>query len=234
MYHVLIEHPSVAPHRHFDGKPLKELHFFDIHMQRGPEWFKETDDLAGRRTVDATPDYLADLGTHRQIHRLLPDAKLIVTLRNPVDRCVGAYNHYYQHYPATASWDWSCPGSSFAQNVVEELSGGAPSIPSSLGLVGRGYYATQLDHLLKFFAREQLHVMIMERWTTRFSLELTRLFGFLDLTMHDMPLPHLHRRNHIVHADQRTIALLQEIYRPHNERLFSLLGYEIEEWHAPR
>ena len=57
--------------------------------------------LAGTKYVDKTTEYL--LNSHVTPQRLLcndPDPKLIVVLRNPVDRAYSAYNMWMKHYNA--------------------------------------------------------------------------------------------------------------------------------------
>lgn len=88
----------------------KELHFFDWtrHYKLGPDWY--VDQFTGwngeAQVGEATPDYMwshhsspeADDPTRHydvpeKVHHLLPDIKLIASLRNPVDRAISAFHH---------------------------------------------------------------------------------------------------------------------------------------------
>jgi Sulfotransferase domain len=72
----------------------KEVHFFDRHWDRGLDWYRERFAAAGgaRAVGEATPAYLYEEPALRRISEVLPDVRLLVVLRNPVDR---AYSHYW-------------------------------------------------------------------------------------------------------------------------------------------
>lgn len=73
--------------------PGPEPHFFSREHDRGADWYAglfvaaEEDQLIGEKSAD----YLADPKAPARMARLLPNARLIVQLRNPVER---AYSDY--------------------------------------------------------------------------------------------------------------------------------------------
>lgn len=89
IHFCLYDHPQIYL------PPTKELHFFSRHYQRGADWYREqfstcTDDqLAG----EISPSYLYDQATPERIHQWNPDVKLLVSLRNPVDRSISAFRY---------------------------------------------------------------------------------------------------------------------------------------------
>lgn len=108
LYRYLAQHPDVLPlfpsARSF---PMREdrkgVHYFDTHHDRGPVWYRSHFALEpyrsllarrrGRRPVtgEASPYYLFHPRAAGRTAAELPDAKLIVILRNPVER---AYSHW--------------------------------------------------------------------------------------------------------------------------------------------
>ena len=86
----LREHPDVAV------STPKEVHFFDVNFDEGLDWYRERfPGSEGAQAVgEATPDYIYHPDAVRRIAGTLPDVKLIVLLRNPVDR---AYSHYWHN-----------------------------------------------------------------------------------------------------------------------------------------
>ncbi|MET0831966.1 MAG: sulfotransferase [Acidimicrobiia bacterium] len=84
----LRQHPQVAM-----GTP-KEIHFFDREFDRGLDWYRShfTTDPTVVAVGEATPNYLFDLVAPSRIAATLPDAHLVILLRNPVDR---SYSHYW-------------------------------------------------------------------------------------------------------------------------------------------
>ncbi|HYF40703.1 MAG TPA: sulfotransferase domain-containing protein, partial [Gemmatimonadales bacterium] len=92
LFNYMAEHPAVLPPSN------KEIHYFDLNPTRGLTWYRShfpyNHQLRdGSVTVDASPYYLAHPGVPQRAAQLLPGARLLVLLRNPVDR---AYSHY-QH-----------------------------------------------------------------------------------------------------------------------------------------
>jgi hypothetical protein len=86
----LADHPDVfVPVR-------KEVHYFDraVNYDRGEEWYRSQFAGVGtqRAIGEATPSYLAGATTMGRVAALVPQAKLIAILREPVDR---AYSHYW-------------------------------------------------------------------------------------------------------------------------------------------
>ncbi len=78
------DHPDVYVH------PKKEPAFFNINYHRGLGWYKEQFRTKKKVVIDTTPDYFnQDLAS--KIKKDLPNAKLFVCLRNPIER---AYSHW--------------------------------------------------------------------------------------------------------------------------------------------
>src|SRR5579872_7315495 len=77
---------------------IKELHFFDIDFNKGIEWYRSNfpDEIIkhdkGLITGEATPYYIFHPLVPKRIFEFAPKIKLIILLRNPVDR---AYSHYH-------------------------------------------------------------------------------------------------------------------------------------------
>jgi hypothetical protein len=89
LYTYLLQHPA------FKGPASKEIEYFSRLYARGPSWYRGHFPLRGRARItgEATPDYLPHPHAPARAAQLLPDAKLIVLLRDPVDRALSAYAH---------------------------------------------------------------------------------------------------------------------------------------------
>lgn len=77
--------------------PRKELHFFDGRWTWGEEWYRlqfpSVDGLAGQLAIEATPDYLQDPHAPARAAALMPHARLIVLLREPLRRALSWFQH---------------------------------------------------------------------------------------------------------------------------------------------
>lgn len=229
LHSALASHQSLRPATHPEtDKVVKEVNFFGNHWDKGVPWyqshFRHTEGIG----LEATPNYLCDIHAHERLAAVVPNAKLVVSLRDPIARACSQFNHYSQKIETTKDWDWWLPGDSFAANVKAEL-----EEPKRrwYGIVARGYYLQQLKHVLKYFPREQVHIMIMERWISDPDRHYNELLEFAELPRQSLDKRIVHMREYTVDdLDEETRSQLAEIYRPHNERLFEWLGESIEQW----
>ena len=78
------DHPDVYAH------PAKEIYYFNAKYKMGMDWYVEQFKTNRSVVFEATPDYFQEQYA-KTIRRDLPEAKLIVCLRNPIER---AYSHW--------------------------------------------------------------------------------------------------------------------------------------------
>ena len=87
----LATHPQLWCH------PRKELHFFDLDWQHGPDWyashFPPFHPEALIRCGEATPNYFQLPEGPERVRALLPQARLIVLLRDPLQRALSWLQH---------------------------------------------------------------------------------------------------------------------------------------------
>jgi hypothetical protein len=125
--------------------PGKEVHYFNRYYHRGIDWYKgrfsgaTTEDAVG----EATPTYMYFDRVPQRMAEVIPDARLIAILRNPVDR---AYSHY---------WHQRSRGREkreFAQAVAAEVKQrSAGGRESQLPYLDQGRYLAQLALLVAVF-----------------------------------------------------------------------------------
>jgi len=84
---------SVLRQRAWLSDPTKETRFFDRHFDRGLEWYRSHYRQAdsGRRIGEVAPTYFASPEARLRIARVMPQAKIVCTFRNPVDRVLSLY-----------------------------------------------------------------------------------------------------------------------------------------------
>ena len=107
IFEALSAHPEVQVARDpASGRTTKEVHFFDNAWSRGENWYTSHYARSARRGIDATPNYLSALNAHSRMGALRREARLVVSLRNPIERAYSQYNHYTQDLPRSRSWVW--------------------------------------------------------------------------------------------------------------------------------
>jgi len=188
----------------------KEPYYFVDEYERGPEYHWQTyyaDGWRGQPLVgEAQTAHLFLPYVPQRIHQTVPDARLIVILRNPVDR---AFSHWWMRRGngrETLSFEESLrenqarivAGSTIegadAENLWRAHMAPKPDRwgvrPCSLRVyLEAGYYAVQLERYLQFFPRSQLCVLLLDEFI-RAPLETTRqLFEFLGLDPSEVKRP---------------------------------------------
>ncbi|OHV73641.1 sulfotransferase [Pseudofrankia sp. BMG5.36] len=97
---------------------------------------------------EATPFYLYDLDAQNRIKRLLPKARLVVLLRNPVDRAHSNWTHLW-----AAGLE---PERDFVRACALEEPRREAGWAHFWHYVSQGLYGAQLAHLLGLFSRDQV------------------------------------------------------------------------------
>ena len=174
IYEYLMQHPAVI-HR-----LPKELHFFTLNYDKGLDWYLSQFELAKGNNRDlligeASPSYLSSLQAPKLIYELLPDVKIIVSLRNPTDRAI---SHYYHQFNRVG--DETRPIEvAFSQQEIGNLDRQPHSKTSSYIQLGK--YAHQIENWLKVFPKEQILILDYHDLETKPRRFVREIFEFLNL-----------------------------------------------------
>jgi hypothetical protein len=215
LYHLLTKHPHVEP------AAFKETHYFDRLFEKGTEWYRgcffPPRWKDGQRTItgEATPSYLAHPRVAGRMAEVIPRARLIAMLRNPVDRTYSAYQFFQVRHGREKG--------SFEETIAAHL-----DRPHNYGLLQKSIYVDHLLHWSSFFSREQMLVLKSEDFF-EYQLEmLSRVLDFLDLpawTPNESELQNkLNKGSYEQPMNPTTRRLLEEYFEPHNQKLYEYLG----------
>lgn len=187
LYHYLREHPEVFM------SETKEVNFFHLHFDRGPDWYASHFADVGKETAigEASPNYMHHPGVARRIHDLLPDAKLLFVLRDPVDR---AYSNFWFNI-GRETWD---PSASFSDVLRTE--DGADR------LIEKGYYHRHLGGFLEHFDRDRILVLLNEDLQSNPEEVMRDCYRFLDVS--EDFVPETDRRYNATELPRGRIAIL--------------------------
>ena len=224
LYAYLRWHPGIT------GPSWKEVSFFDRHWWRGEAWYRGQFPLrAGERLVgEASPTYLFHPLAPERARSLVPDAKLVALLRNPVDR---AYSQY-QHEVALGREPLSFEDALAAED--DRLAGEVERLiedPRAFSrawwdhtYAARGRYAEQLERWLAVFPREQLLVVPTEELGERPAETYASILDFLGAEPYELPgYPRVFDRDYEPMRPETRAALAATFAEP-NRRLEALLG----------
>ncbi|MBN2147354.1 MAG: sulfotransferase domain-containing protein [Anaerolineales bacterium] len=246
LYHYLDHHPALS------SPDRKEISYFskDALYARGKHWYHSHFPL--RRTAqisyEATPEYMYYPACASRIHAYNPAIRMIVLLRNPVERAFSAWNMfrnlltekpaYLQQRSLTSDPSvhqviqaMRARGSldDFDTLVRQEIEAAQPveKAPEP-SFVRRGLYAQQLEQFFSLFPRQQVLVVESQRLRAQTAStlhEISEFLGFPQFAWESLDLPHLHTGAYQgLELPQQTRYILQQYYQPHNQTLYRLLG----------
>jgi hypothetical protein len=157
----------------------------DAHSRQ--EWvWREKDYLAtwsharpGDMRGESTPFYLADREAQRRIHKVNPEARFVVLLRDPVDRAYSNWMHLWS--------DGLEPESDFVRAVDLEEERLAAGWAPFWGYRELGRYGEQLEHLLGLFGPDQVLTVRYRRLVDHPHDTVNDVLEFLGLPGTDVP-----------------------------------------------
>lgn len=157
IFDVLARHPDVWV------VPGKGLYFFDNHFDRGFDWYLDHFRLAGMQEVvaEVSHSYLFSLEACRRIAEFNPEVKLMVCLREPVER---AFSDYLDRIK----------NGKFAGTFEQAIDNVPP-------IIERGRYAQYLQPYLEQFGRERIHIGVFDELQIDPARFANQIFAFLGL-----------------------------------------------------
>ena len=164
--------------------------------------------------------------------RARPDAKIILMLRNPVDR---AYSHY--------KWDLLLGGKRLLQNPyyktfsahVDMALSFFPSVPLPSRssprneMLQTGIYVKAVELWIERFGRDNVHILRAEDFFKDAAAAVCGIHEFLGLTPIKPEIHQIANQNSIKAPpfDKEAREKLEAFYRPWNEKLYALLDRDM-------
>mgnify|MGYP001416814740 CR=1 FL=1 len=156
----LRKHPEI-----FLPNNYKELHFFDSHYKNGIEWYENNflGKIDTQISGEFTPKYLRDDESPFLIKNHYPNVKLIISIRNPVDRAFSHYNFLKKQLK-------------ISDNFYEAL------FDENYEILKAGLYGQQIKTYLDLFPREKIHIIIFDDIKKTPYNVINELYNFLNVS----------------------------------------------------
>lgn len=238
LWNWLDRHPQVLS---MFPKPrgLKSTEFFFHREAKSPGWYHSHFHTHAYRSLigrsrgvvlngEASPYYMYGPHIPRQMAATAPEARIIVLLRNPVDR---AYSHFQERrQQGVESHEF---GDALAREESRIASarcrawedpGYYAEALDHFGYRDRGVYLPQLQRLHAVYPREQMLVLRSEDLYASSQSTFDETCDFLGIARHELRRPRRHNEIKRAPMDSGVRAALAEFYRPHNQALESYLG----------
>src|SRR2546423_13692329 len=225
LHYFLKRHPQIAlPDR-------QEMHFFDDEeIFSGPVEYEPLHRHfrpIGRSILagEVTPSYLYWKPAMERIRNYHPQIKLVILLRNPVDRAFAHWN--MQRFKDREPLDFLDALKEEPRRIAQPL-----TIESRrFAYVDRGFYSGQLERVFKFFPREQVHFVKFEDFRDRKQETLDGVFEFLGVK----PLHHVLDKDRNVVPYERAMRpderkYLSGVFAAEITKLEQMLGWDLADW----
>lgn len=242
LFRYLEKHPD------FYAPKTKEIHYFDFKYEKGLGWYRRHFPtklrklkcrLVGQRIVsgEASPYYMFHPHACRRIAAVIPEVKLIVLLRNPVDRAYSHYHNEVRHGRETLTFEEALDAEpDRLRGELEKMMADERYFSVHHGhhaYLARGIYVEQLKACRAHFPEEQFLILDSEVLFSDPQSVVDRVCDFVGLGRHRIPEFKTH--NPGGYREQMPPALrkkLVEYYAPHNEALYDYLGMRFD-WDEP-
>ena len=233
LHYHLAQHPNVTMAH------SEEAHMID-HPRR--HFFDDEDRFAGKVDYDilhegiklkrrslitgsCTPIYTYWKPAMERIRNYHPGIKLIILLRNPIDRAFSHWNMYRERNQESFG---------FLEAIAEEskrIREALPLQPRRTSYLDRGFYFEQMERVFQFFPREQVYVIKFDDFRKRTPELVNEVFSFLGV----MPLAKVKNRQQNRIPYEREITreerqYLYKLYKTDIARLEQLLGWDCSDW----
>ncbi len=225
---ALLEHPEIYV-------PFPDnVNFFTVHYQRGLGWYEKTyfADWDGEHAVgEFSNSYMSWPLAMERIARDLPAVRIVVTLRNPVERAFLSWAHgHLKNKPSGLDMRRGI-GHPF-EKVLHHHGHGLFRL-----WIGPGYYARHLEYIYRLIPREQVLVTLYDDLAADNAGHLRRYCEFLGVDAdfefsaagQDVnPDAEDARMDDWVSAEVR--GELGEVYRQDRQKLEEMLGRDLSHW----
>jgi hypothetical protein len=235
MYKTLCQHPAVMP-----AVMHKGAHYFDTGYDHGRSWYLGHFPLRAKAaalersigmpaiTGESSPYYLYHPLAAGRIATDLPDSKVLVLLRDPVERAYSAHTHESARQYEAESFERAL------ELEPERIAGEEARLIADASYqsfehqhhsyLARGRYVGQLERLAAALGRDRVHVVDSNRLFDEPEPIYDGIIEFLGLPAQGRPPFEQHNARPRVDMPAALRAKLDDYFRPYDEKLADWLG----------
>ena len=238
LYDYLTTHPSIEPCY------TKEPSYFDRYFERGLHWYKvnfpfkihkfiATNILKNKFiTGEASVRYLDHPFAPQRIKEITPNAKFIILLRNPIDRAFSQHNMNVKNdYEINNFSDALKEEPRRIANRIEKMSNDVSYYSWNFDLYAyleHGIYVDKIKRWMEVFPKEQFLIIQSEEFFKNPSKIYNDVLEFLGLPSYDLKEYDAIRKQQKSILEKHTREKLQHYFKPHNDKLYELLGKKFD------
>ncbi|KAB1192752.1 hypothetical protein GJR96_04570 [Haloferax sp. MBLA0076] len=139
--------------------------FFDTYYHRGDNWYqKQFDEYDGEKVIgEESPGYIKHPLAPQRAADLIPDAKIVLCVRNPMDRA------YSQWWHAQKNWT----NTPFEYTMNYHAANSAIIVP--------GFYDYHISRWEEYYPSDQIKIVFFDDFTSDNKSFIQDIYGFLDV-----------------------------------------------------
>ena len=219
LYNYLTQHPQIIP-------PIKkEMDFWSWKFNQSINWylahFPGISEVKNFLTGEASPSYFDHPNAARRIYQFFPKIKLIILLRNPVDRAISQYHQWLR-----LNWENRSLEEAI-ESDLEKLTKAPEKVNywmKELNYLARGVYVEFFKEWMSLFPREQFLILKSEDFYANPEVSVQEVLKFLDLPEYQLSEYRNYNVGKYSQIDPSMRKNLNDYFRVHNQRLEEYLG----------
>ncbi len=166
LYDILCEHPEVVVSQ------KKEIDFFSYHYERGYLWYEsQFERKSGAIAIgENSPSYFNEASVPERVYAYAPNAKILVSLRDPVERALSQHRHLVRI--------------GYVNGPDYSFETGLKNNPS---YIEQGLYASHLRRWRQYFGDDRILVVLMDDIKCNAREVAERVYDFLGVNKGFIP-----------------------------------------------
>lgn len=226
LYYYLSQHPDtqlIFP---------KEVHYFDLNYKKGLLWYKNHFPVTGRRKItgEASPYYIFNPYVAKRAHTVLPQAKIIILLRDPAERAFSHYKMNVRNGIEPLSFEEAIDKESdrLQEDLLkmhrDEFYVGENHRRYSY--INRGFYDEQLKIWLQYYSLEQMMIIKSEDFFQNTEKVVKQVFEFLEIKSNNVNDIDYRNKNKglLTELNEVSKIKLKSLFAKHMAKLTQLAG----------
>ena len=221
----LRKHPNVM------AGVTKEIHYFTMHSNESVDWYKNQFPVRepGVFSLDASPTYFDMADDHilpQKIKAIVPNAALILCVRDPIERAISHYHHIIKAPGANAVFDGMDINTFFRRGLAGDNGPGGAHLNHIIYALTFSMYDKKYERYCDVFGKKRILVLENDDIVSRPDTVMARVLPHCGLAsiprVHQEPEYNLDRREHELDPELRQ-RLAERLY-PSYERFRKLAG----------
>ena len=235
LFYHLPEHPCISK------SPHDNMGFFNDNFHLGVNWYKSffptiftrnkiKSEFGKFLAFDVTTTYMEEESTANNVYQIKPNMKIIVILRNPVDR---AYSQYHLNLREKAEKRSFEDAMEENMNELNKESYERYEIKPKFSVeennyLKKGLYAQQLRHWLNIFPMESMLILSTEEFESNQQVIYNKIFEFLNISQFEVKNTEKMEKGSYPQMKSETRSLLLDYFRSYNKELFRLIDKKFD------